>query len=129
VKAILKVLIVWITLLALPLEGFASASMCLCGPPAVAHHDHGHASMHEHAAPSGHHVAKAAPGAPADRHAAQDHHCAKCAACAACGSCMSMAPACMTVLPAPASTSVTVPFDQQALSSVDLALPERPPRA
>lgn len=42
---------------------------------------------------------------------------------------MAMALAGMTVLPAPATASVTVPFDQHVLSSVDLALPERPPRA
>jgi hypothetical protein len=131
VKAILKALIVWITLLALPLEGIASATMCVCAPYAVAHqrahHDHDHASMAEDAAPAA--AAHASPSAHADHHPAQHHHCAKCAACAACGSCMSMAPACLTVLPVPASTSVTVPFDQHALSSVDLALPERPPRA
>jgi len=119
VKAILKVLIVWITLLAVPLQGFASASMCLCAPSAVAHHDHDHESMPAHAAPA----------ARADHHPAEGHHCIKCAACAACGSCMSTAPGCMTVLPVPAGASVTVPFDQHALSSVDLALPERPPRA
>jgi hypothetical protein len=128
VKAILKVLIVWITLLALPLEGFAAATMCLCAPSAVGHHDHDHGSVHEHAEHSGPR-AHAAHAAPADHHPAAGDHCAKCAACAACGACMAMAPACMTVLPVRASVSVTVPFDQQALSSVDLALPERPPRA
>jgi hypothetical protein len=127
VKAILKALIVWITLLALPLEGIAAATMCLCAPSAVAHplarHDHDHASM---AADAAH----AQPSAHADHHHPASHHgCAKCAACGACGACMAMAPASMTVLPASAAAAVTVASDQHALPSVDLALPERPPRA
>ncbi|MFK3741562.1 hypothetical protein [Massilia sp. TN1-12] len=45
-KAILKVLIVWMTLLAVPLQGFASATMSCCPPPsAAAQHDHDHEPM------------------------------------------------------------------------------------
>jgi ABC-type nickel/cobalt efflux system permease component RcnA len=124
VKAILKALIVWITLLALPLEGFAAATMCVCAPSAVAHqvahHDHDHASMADetHAQPSAH-----------TGHHPASHHCAKCATCGACGTCMAMAPACLSVLPASASAAATAASDQHVLPSVDLALPERPPRA
>lgn len=131
-KAILKVLIVWITLLAVPLHGFASATMSLCAPvPAAAQHDHDHETMaddanvthvhahDEHAAPDAH--SKPAPAA--------HHHSGKCAACATCGTCVAMAPSFIAVLSVSAAPSITVPFDQQLLQSVDLALPERPPRA
>jgi hypothetical protein len=40
-----------------------------------------------------------------------------------------MAPSFLAVLPVSAVPSIIVPFDQQILPSVDLALPERPPRA
>jgi hypothetical protein len=133
VKAILKVMVVWITLLAVPLQGFASATMSLCAPPAVAAQiDHDHASIADDIDPSVAHVHgdhAAADMQADDDHPPAHHHKAKCAACATCGACVSMAPSFVDVLPVPPLTSMTVPFDQQLLPSVDLALPERPPRA
>lgn len=124
-KAILKVLIVWITLLAVPLQGFASATMFVCVPPTAAQHDDDHKSMADDTGMSNAHSD--------DEHAGPDmktdHHAGKCATCATCGSCVSMAPSFLAVLPATASSSITIPFERQLLPSVHLALPERPPRA
>jgi hypothetical protein len=133
VNAILRVLIIWITLLAVPLQGFASATMSLCAPPpAAAQHDHDHASMTDDADSSDVHAddEHAGPGMQTDHHHPASHHqSGKCASCATCGSCVSMAPPFISVLPASAAPSITVPFEQHILPSVDLALLERPPRA
>jgi hypothetical protein len=133
VKAILKVLIVWMTLLAVPLQGFASATMSLCAPStAAAQHHHDHESMASDTDARGAHAhdQHAEPSMQAGDHPAAHHHTGKCATCATCGSCVSMAPAFVAVVPVSAlPSSITVPFDQQILPSVYLALPERPPRA
>jgi hypothetical protein len=130
VKALLKVLIVWMTLLAVPLQGFASATMSFCAPPAAAaRHGHDHASMADASGPAAH-AGHAGPEMQAGHHPPAHHHSGKCAACATCGSCVSMAPSFPALLPASASpSSIYVSFDQRILPSADLALPERPPRA
>jgi hypothetical protein len=131
VKAILKVLIVWITLLAVPLHGFASATMSPCAPMAAAAQlDHDHEAMADTDMANVHQHDEHATSETHSEHApAAHHHSAKCAACATCGTCVAMAPSFIAVLPVSAAPSITVPFDQQLLQSVDLALPERPPRA
>jgi hypothetical protein len=133
VKAILKVLIIWMTLLSVPLQGFASATMSLCVPTALAaQHDHDHESMADDtdAAASHAHDQHAEPDMQAKHHPTAPHHTGKCATCATCGLCVSMAPAFIAVLHVSSSpSSVGVPFEQQILPSVYLALPERPPRA
>ena len=127
-------MIVWVILLAVPLQGFASATMSLCAqPPAAAQYDHDHdydmmsedGDVSDTIAHDGH----AAPGMRDVHHPASNHHSGKCAACASCCSCVSMAPSVIVVVPLSASPSLIVPFDQHSLPSVDLALPERPPRA
>jgi hypothetical protein len=116
VNTILRALVVWITLLALPLQGFAAATANHCAPaPSTAHgvHAHAHAS---------------APG----KHAVRPQHAegaGKCASCAACCSCTPMALSFLAVPPVALPSSITVPFEQRLLPSVHLALPERPPRA
>jgi hypothetical protein len=128
----LRVLIVWIMLLAVPLQGFASATMIPCAPTAAgAQHEHDHESMPDDAVASTTHqydegIASATQG---DHHPAPHHQSGKCATCATCGACVAMAPSFLAVLPVSAGPSLVVPFDQQILPSVDLALPERPPRA
>jgi len=132
VKVTLKVLIVWIMLLTVPLHGFASATMSLCAPvPAAAEHDHGHERMANNADAADVHAhdEHVAPDARSDHAPATHHHSGKCAACATCGTWGAMAPSFIAVLPVSTAPSITVPFDQQLLQSVDLALPERPPRA
>jgi hypothetical protein len=132
VKAILKIVIVWMILLAVPIQGFASATMSLCAQPAAAaQHDHDHESMAEDSDTSNAiaHDAHAAPVVQDDHHPASHHHSGKCSACASCCACAAMVPSFLAVLPVAASSSITVPFDQQILPSVDPSLLERPPRA
>jgi hypothetical protein len=121
VNAILRTLIVWLTLLALPLQGFASATMSLCVLPAAAAHDV-HAPAHGHVQPT----AAAVRG---ERHPGGHHQSGKCASCAACCPCLPLAPSFLAVPPATLGAAITAPFDQRLLPSVHLALPERPPRA
>jgi len=123
VKAILNILIVWTMLLTLPLQGVAAATMSCCPPPSAAAQD-----CHDHGAvvDDGH---GAAAHAQADPHAAAHHHAAKCATCGTCGICIPMAPSFVGAPAVSASQSIATPVDQHTLTSVDLAHPERPPRA
>jgi hypothetical protein len=135
VKAIFKVLVLWTMLLTLPLQGFAAATMSCCPPPsAAAGHCHDQDGAADGMVEGGHastartdHV-HAGPGAHTDHHTPAHHH-GKCATCGSCASCVPMAPALVAAIPAPASPSIAMPFDQHTLTSVDLAHPERPPRA
>jgi hypothetical protein len=132
VKNLLKILVVWLTLLAVPLQGFAFATMPLCAPISAAaeDHDHDHESMVDDVSDVHAHDDQEAADMQSDhQHPAAHHHKAKCAACATCGSCVPMAPSFTSVVPPSASLSLTVALDQRILTSVDLALPERPPRA
>jgi hypothetical protein len=128
----LRVLIVWIMLLAVPLQGFAAATMIPCAPPAAgAQYEHDHESMADDTDASTTHqhdedIASATQG---DHHPAPHHQSGKCATCATCAACAAMVPSFLAVLPVSAASSIIAPFDQQILPSVDLALPERPPRA
>jgi hypothetical protein len=123
-------LIIWITLLALPIQGFASATASFCvPPPAAAQHGHDHEAMSYDDASGVHAHEHAGPDMQTNHHPSSHHQSGKCAACATCGFCVSMAPSFTAVLPVSASPSMTVPFEQHIPPSVDLAFPERPPRA
>jgi hypothetical protein len=113
VKAIFNILIVWTMLLTLPLQGVAAATMSCCPPPSAAAQDcHDHDAMID------------------DGHtAAAHHHAAKCATCGTCGICIPMAPSFVGAPAVSASQSIATPVDQHTPTSVDLAHPERPPRA
>jgi hypothetical protein len=127
VNALLRVLIAWITLLALPLQGFASATMVLRAPPASA--AHGHAAHAAHAAHARVHDERAGADRRADHPDGSHHQSGKCASCAACCAFMPLASSFVAVPAAAPPASITVPFAQRLLPSVYLALPERPPRA
>ncbi|NIA53057.1 hypothetical protein HAV22_05230 [Massilia sp. TW-1] len=122
-KAIFKILIVWTMLLTLPLQGFAAATMSCCPSPSAAAQDcHDHDAMVD----DGH---GATAHAQADPHPVPHHHAAKCATCGTCGICIPMAPSFVGAPAVSASQSIAAPVDQHTLTSVDLAHPERPPRA
>jgi len=132
VKAIFRVLIIWAMLLTLPLQGIAAATMSCCPPPsAAARHCHDHDAMADdgHTSTAHAHHAHAGPNLQADPHPVAHHHAGKCATCGTCGPCAPMAPSFVAALPAAATRSIATPFDQHTLASVDLAHPERPPRA
>lgn len=153
VKTLLKSLIVWLMLLAIPFQGFASATMLICAPiesapqllamaqsPAVHHHadaatggrHHDHAA---HAAAADEHAAHATAADNASAHssddtAAADHHAGgKCNSCATCCFGAIMAPSSASRVPAEVQHFAFVSFEVERMASVDLAHPERPPQA
>jgi hypothetical protein len=132
VNTLLKSLIVWLMLVAIPFQGFASASMITCAPmqpaaPAAMTHEHcaTMAAMH-HGAP---HHAMASDAAP--DHSSSHHHTgAKCSTCASCCVGAAMAPSAPVArVPADAPDIADFQFDAGHVATVDLALPERPPKA
>ena len=123
---LLRTFIVWLLLLALPYQGYASAAMMLCAPVApTTAHLHMPAGAHDHAA-------MMAAMQDHKREASTDksghaHGGVKCggAACCAAGAPF-MAPAlAVPVLP---EASSAIPFYSEVLRAVDLAHPERPPQ-
>jgi hypothetical protein len=136
VKRFNRLLLAWLLLLALPLQGFAGARMPLCnagGAPTQA--APAHAASHDHAAmlraqAAGHHAvhAGAHDGAGPDQ-ASPGKHGAKTGACASCCIGAALAPA-LPVPPVPERpVSVPIPFFAGHLPSVDPVLPDRPPQA
>jgi hypothetical protein len=142
VKTLVKSLIVWLLLLALPFQGFASATMLLCAPielpqsisPAVASpapaHDHQamlaaqHAG-HEHQANG----ANASVPHAGDHPTGSSHHDgSKCNTCAACCFGASMAPSAFVSVAVEAQHFAAVPFATGFIPAVELAQPERPPQ-
>ena len=118
-NAIIRSLIVWLVLLAVPFQGFAAAAALPCAPSGA---------MHDHAAMvhQGHHVADAAG---AVHHDGPGHHAGtKCGSCAACWAGAAMAPA-IAVPGMPQPASVTIPFDAGPVPTFHPSLPERPPRS
>ena len=120
-NTVLRLLFVWLLLLALPIQGVAAAARML---PQVATPA---ATAAAHAAPAVQHCHDAAPAADAakaaDEHHPDKHH----GACADC--CIGAAPVPASFAPpACAPPSVAIPFRAGHVPSVDPALPERPPR-
>jgi hypothetical protein len=115
VNTVLRSLFVWLLLLALPVQGVAAAARMLprvAAPAATAaaHHCHDTAPATDAANAAGEHH--------------QDKHHGVCADC-----CIAAAPVpAPLVPPACAPPSVAIPFRAGHVASVDLSLPERPPR-
>jgi hypothetical protein len=144
VKTLLKSLIVWLMLLAIPFQGFASATMLVCAPmqsaalvnsiagvPAMTH-DHqamlaGERAEHDHHAANIH--AKADQTNPNDESSSSHHAGGKCNSCATCCFGASMAPSHASRIPVETQQFSTIPFDNGFVPTVDLAFPERPPQA
>jgi hypothetical protein len=136
VKVLLKSLLVWLMLLAVPLQGYASATSFLCAPlgtapqrpapqldhPAMSaaqHADH----MHTVAVDTSEHHADT------DKASASHHAGGKCSACSACCSGAAMAASQAARMPVQTQQFTVAPFDPGSVPAVDLALPERPPQA
>ncbi|MCS0585115.1 hypothetical protein NX784_26360 [Massilia pinisoli] len=114
-NTVLRSLFVWLLLLALPVQGVAAAARML---PHVAAPAAMTAPQHCHDTAPAACAAKAA-----GEHHPDKHH----GACADC--CIAAAPVpARFVPPACAPPSVAIPFRAGHLPSVDLSLPERPPR-
>lgn len=143
VKILMKSLIVWFLLLAVPFQGFASATMLFCAPmqptasaPSSAaspqHHDH-HAMLESQHAGHDHRQmshADAATAQDADHAStAADHSGSKCNSCAACCFGASMPPSVTIRIAVDAQHVTAVPATTGFIPAVELALPERPPQA
>ena len=140
-KNALKVLIVWVMLLAVPLQAFASVTMLLCAPASVSIESDDHRVVvqapHQHEAATSLTAASlASPVQTVDSghvHSRADttHHDAgsKCGSCASCGCGAGMVPSFTSTVPVVAPHFESVPFNLGHVPTVDLALPERPPRA
>jgi hypothetical protein len=122
-KVLFRSLIVWLMLLALPYQGYASATMLLCVAPATTA---GSSGPHDHAAMM---AAQAL-----QEHGAQTNHTGKSVhsvmKCGGTACCAAAAPALTPTagMPVPALVSISIPFYSDFLPAVDLAHPERPPQ-
>jgi hypothetical protein len=135
-----RTFIVWLMLLALPYQGYASASMMLCAPAVPAASATGQMAM-----PAGPHDHAAMMAAMQDRqldqqqdrqheassdqssHTGHNHGGIKCggAACCVAGAPFMAQTIAVPVLPA---VSSAIPFYSEFPRAVDLAHPERPPQ-
>ena len=121
-KSFLRILTVWLVLLALPFAGAASAAAACC-PPGAAQPmqpmQQAHTGMHHHEGCAGHH----------GKQVHGSKHDGKCANCAACCTAAMLAPLAITPPPLmpPAARHAFV-FDAGHMPTVDLDHPERPPR-
>ncbi len=121
----LRSLIVWLVLLALPLQGYAAATMMLCADAtASASHAISAAPLHDHAAM----LAAQAPSGQHGKHQLSGHNGVKCGAGAACCAGAAPAPTFTISLPALAAGSSPIPFFPDFLPAVHLAHAERPPQ-
>jgi hypothetical protein len=134
VNANLKALIVWLMLLTVPLQGFASATRLWCAPtPAAAQYQVAH---HADAGPTvtgdhgGAHATVTSVSASLADHHNKPHHRTdgKCNTCATCCVGASMPPSFASSLPVYAPQFESIPFTPPYRAAPDLALPERPPR-
>jgi hypothetical protein len=143
VKILLKSLIVWLMLVTVPFQGFASATMLFCAPlqapavvttvagvPAAAHVHHAvlmdQGAQHHHDAASNPHANHHGTSAEA---AASQHDGSKCNSCASCCFGASMPPSQASRIPVETQHSAAIPFQSGAVPTVDLDFPERPPQA
>jgi hypothetical protein len=122
-KSLIRLLALWLMLVALPFQGFASASMLLCGAGA------GAAATALHA---DHPAMQAASADGGDHSADSTAHCAGSSHGGVMGDCC-VAAALAYALPQPAAQPTLAERlrlpEPAAPSPVDLALPKRPPRA
>jgi hypothetical protein len=129
VRTILRSLLLWLVLLAVPFQGFAAATMLPCAPAkaaslAQAHGDH--AMHHAGAQPAMRHHAQFQHN-DHDNAAHPDHAKGKCASTASCCVGAAMAPALPAGFALAAPPSMTVPFRAGHVPSVHPPVPERPP--
>jgi hypothetical protein len=124
VKAIIRSLIVWVVLLAVPFQGFASAAMLGCAPATPAKATGHHAAMAD-AAHAHHGTHQMVAGD--DAHTPGQHD-SKCSNCASCCLGAAIAPTTVAAVTMHAAPTLSVPFDDGPLPSVDPDHPERPPR-
>jgi hypothetical protein len=123
VNTLLRSLIVWLLLLAVPYQGMAAAAMLACAPAPAKLAQQAEKAQH----PPCHEAA--APDADTDQKPPAPHgKPGKCASCAACPIGTAVLPARLLALAAHAPATATAPAAAGYLPSVHLDQPERPPR-
>ena len=132
-NTLLRSLIVWLLLLAVPYQGMAAAAMVACAP---AHGMPAHATpaamqvrqpLQDAQLPPCHEAAPVTQAADQDLEPAQGGA-AKCGTCSACGIGTAVLPVSLPELAVHAPASASSACAAGCLPSVDLAQPERPPR-
>lgn len=136
---LIRTLLIWLLLLAVPAQGVAAATMAFCGPN---HHGGGAAAQMNVAAPGGHAhhgVDDAAdhlhPAAQADENPsasaasgkvvdATKHKCSVCASCCSVGAILSS----VLAVPAPAATPTVFSAVVPSVGTFAADGPDRPPR-
>ncbi len=141
---LLRSLVVWLMLLAMPVQGYASATMMACASsapsapdaamtmaaPMAGVHDHAAMLAAAHRGATGGHAAHGAAHHSDGREHDHGRDHGKCADCAACCVGAALVPSGATVAPpALGGRSVPIALYTDALPAVDLAHPERPPQA
>jgi hypothetical protein len=123
---LLRSLVVWLLLLAVPYQGYASATMMLCAAPASAQATAMPAGAHDHAAMM---AAQAHDGHAhgGDAKSAHTHNAVKCGGSACCAAAAPVLAHEMVVPMLPSSSSA-VSFYSAFLPSVHPDHPERPPQ-
>ena len=135
-RSIFHTLLIWLMLLAVPVQGFAAASRVLCGPmtaPAVAvtqlhHHDHAEMSANGESMQAQHHQ----PQQHDQSHHQQnsnDHAQGKCGACASCCIGASISAPANVRMPAMHVDSQRIVAFESFPTSIVLDYPDRPPQA
>ena len=121
-KALLRILVLWLLMAGVPLQGYAAATMLLCAPPATA-------PAHLAASAHGEHEPKQMQAHGEQQKKQGTHHGdAKCAGAAFCCTGAPLAGAMPTAPSLPDARGAPVPFDSAAPAAVDLAGLERPPK-
>ena len=133
-KVSFKTFVLWLMMLATPIQGFAAATMMLCEPMhqqmAFAEQDESMHEMHRHADNTlGHATGNSASDSSNAAHDHDNHHSAgKCNMCSACCMLVAMtAPEFQSVSQLPISSQV-IPFFSTALRGFVPESLERPPR-
>lgn len=128
-KTVLRTLLVWLVLLAVPFQGFAAAAMtCAHGMGVAPAGQEAKAPCHGHAAQTMDRTARTA--AQDHAQATDDGHAQhkKCGNCAACSVGTAMAPATQAAAPDCCPCNCCPCASQAAIGAADPDLPERPPR-
>lgn len=120
----LRLVIAWLIMLAIPLQGIAAGAMTFCGPSHIASDA---AAMHGHqGGPHAHDVSESDPGAGpgADALPGVDHECSACASC-----CMAVALVGQPRLSGVAAQPRAEPAASVVqIRTVAVSLPDKPPR-
>lgn len=134
----LRILFAWLLIAAVPMQGFAAASMLMCGMGEQHQHaaqdsePHDHAAMHGHSGGDAHqgytHAADPVVDASADGGYAPpdaDHKCSICAAC--CNGVALVGLSYMASMPPAPQTELAEPFVR--VHTLPTPVPDKPPRA